>query len=143
MTSGPATSRIGDALVSRGVISPEQLHRALAQQKATGSMLGELLMDQGIISAKTLIQILAGWLGVPGCVLRHGVVDAPLLKLIGEEPDLTLMAVCRRLMKEQDVKADPSMLCRFFQAENISFKKNRARVRAAQARRGARASKLA
>ncbi len=67
MTSGPATSRIGDALVSRGVISPEQLHRALAQQKATGSMLGELLMDQGIISAKTLIQILAGWLGVPGC----------------------------------------------------------------------------
>ena len=66
-----------------------------------------------------------------------------LLKLIGEEPDLTLMAVCRRLMKEQGVKADPSMLCRFFQAENISFKKNRARVRAAQARRGARAAKLA
>jgi transposase len=65
-----------------------------------------------------------------------------LLRLIGKEPDLTLMAVCRRL-KEQDVKADPSMLCRFFQAENISFKKNRARVRAAQARRGARASKLA
>src|SRR5207237_6793588 len=66
-----------------------------------------------------------------------------LLRLIGKEPDLTLMAVCRRLMKEQDVKADPSMLCRFFQAEKISFKKNRARIRAAQARRGARAAKLA
>ena len=66
-----------------------------------------------------------------------------LLRLIGKEPDLTLMAVCRRLMKEQGVKADPSMLCRFFQAEKISFKKNRARRRTAPAGRRARAAKLA
>lgn len=93
MNAGCPKSRIGDALVSQGVITPEQLQRALAQQKATGSMLGELLVDQGVISANALIQILAGWLGVKGCVLRHGLIDAPLLKLLGEEEALRLTAI--------------------------------------------------
>lgn len=56
-----------------------------------------------------------------------------LLKLIAREQDLTLMALSGRLQAERGVKADPSMLWRFFKAEGISFKKNRARRRAAQA----------
>ena len=86
-------SRMGDALVSQGVISPEQLQRALSQQKSTGNMLGEMLVDQNIISSSSLIKFLAGWLGVPGCVLRHGLIDPPLLKLIGEEEALRLTAI--------------------------------------------------
>src|SRR5687768_8152651 len=56
-------------------------------------MLGELLVEQGIINAGTFTQVFAEWLGVKGCVLRHGVLDPPLLKLIGEEEALRLMAV--------------------------------------------------
>ena len=56
-----------------------------------------------------------------------------LLKLIGREGDLTLWAISSRLKAERGVKADASMLWRFFQAEGISFKKNRARRRATQA----------
>jgi transposase len=56
-----------------------------------------------------------------------------LLKLIAREQDLTLMALSARLHAERGVKADASMLWRFFKAEGISFKKNRARRRAAQA----------
>lgn len=56
-----------------------------------------------------------------------------LLKLIGREGDLTLWAIASRLKAERGVKADASMLWRFFKAEGISFKKNRARRRAAQA----------
>ena len=56
-----------------------------------------------------------------------------LLGLIGKEKDLTLMALSARLRAERGVKADASMLWRFFKAEGISFKKNRARRRAAQA----------
>ena len=56
-----------------------------------------------------------------------------LLGLIAKEKDLTLMALSARLRAERGVKADASMLCRFFQGEGISFKKNRARRRAAQA----------
>jgi len=56
-----------------------------------------------------------------------------LLALIAREPDLTLMRISERLQGELGVRADASMLCRFFQAEGISFKKKRSRRRAATA----------
>jgi putative transposase len=59
-----------------------------------------------------------------------------LLALIAGDNDVTLEAVAARLLAERGVKADPSMLSRFFKAEGISFKKNRARRRADAARRG-------
>jgi putative transposase len=56
-----------------------------------------------------------------------------LLELIEAEPDLTLKAVSDRLLVEQGVKADASMLSRFFAKCGISFKKKRSRLRAAAA----------
>jgi putative transposase len=56
-----------------------------------------------------------------------------LLKLIAREDDLTLWAIASRLKAERGVRADASMLWRFFRKEGFSFKKNRARRRAAQA----------
>ena|SRR5215468_103423 len=58
-----------------------------------------------------------------------------LLALRLAENDLTLEAIALRLLAERAVKADPSMLSRFFKAEGISVKKNRARQRAGAARR--------
>jgi transposase len=55
-----------------------------------------------------------------------------LLKLIAQEDDLTLWAISSRLKCERGVRADASMLWRFFKSEGFSFKKNRARRRAAQ-----------
>lgn len=85
MTSGHGKMRIGESLVQEGLLSAEELNRALAQQKATGRMLGELLVEQGVISSTVLVQTLAKQLGVRGCHLRHGLIDPALLKLIGEE----------------------------------------------------------
>ncbi|HWE93451.1 MAG TPA: ATPase, T2SS/T4P/T4SS family [Tepidisphaeraceae bacterium] len=90
---GPKRARIGEALVHEGVLSPEQLQKALAQQKATGRMLGELLVDQGVISGSTLVQVLAKTIGVKGCQLRHGLIDPSLLKLIGAEEAERLLAL--------------------------------------------------
>ena len=59
MTTGPKKPRLGDALLEQGAVSSEQLSRALAQQKATGAMLGEILVDQGIIPAQKLIDALS------------------------------------------------------------------------------------
>jgi len=56
-----------------------------------------------------------------------------LLALLAREPDLTLQRIAERLWSELGVRADPSMLCRFFQSEGISFKKKRSRGRAAPA----------
>jgi len=76
--------RVGDALVQEGAITREQLERALAQQKASGMMLGELLVAQGVISSAALTRTLGKCLGVRSVQLRHGLIDGALLKLIGE-----------------------------------------------------------
>jgi type IV pilus assembly protein PilB len=77
--------RVGEALVEQGVITKEQLDRALSEQRGTSRMLGEVLVGQGVISSAVLVRALARCLGVKGCVLRHGLIDPDLLKLIGEE----------------------------------------------------------
>jgi putative transposase len=66
-----------------------------------------------------------------------------LLKLAAKKPDLTLMAICKQLKEEHAIRADASMLCRFFKAEGFSFKKNRARQRTAAAGRGSGPARLA
>src|ERR1700721_2391389 len=58
-----------------------------------------------------------------------------LLGLRRKENDLTLDAITGRLLRAHGVAADKSMLSRFFAAEGISFKKNRARQRTASSRR--------
>jgi type IV pilus assembly protein PilB len=85
--------RIGEVLVEEGILSEEQLKRALAEQKATGRLLGEMLVEQGVITSSLLVQALARRLGVPGCDLRHGLIDPNLLKLIGEEEATRLKAI--------------------------------------------------
>ncbi|MEM7629844.1 MAG: ATPase, T2SS/T4P/T4SS family [Planctomycetota bacterium] len=81
--SGPL--RVGDVLVAEGHVSDEQLSRALAQQRSSGRRLGEMLVEQGVITPAVLVQSLATTLGVPGVQLRHGLIDPALLALIGEE----------------------------------------------------------
>lgn len=48
-----------------------------------------------------------------------------LLAVIADHPDITLDALSRRLAAERGVRADTSMLSRFFRVEGISFKKRR------------------
>ncbi len=86
-TTGPAPARlrVGDVLVKEGVLSEEQLKRALAQQKSSGRMLGEMLVEQGVITSVALVRTLARHLNVRGCTIRHGLVDPAALKLIGAE----------------------------------------------------------
>jgi transposase len=44
---------------------------------------------------------------------------------LAEQPDITLEALSRRLLAERAVKADTSMLSRFFRREGITLKKRR------------------
>lgn len=85
--------RLGDALIEQGAASAEQVARALAQQQATGAMLGEILVEQGIISAPKLIEVLSNFTGIKGCVLRHGLIDPAVFKLIGEQEAMRLVAI--------------------------------------------------
>ena len=59
-----AYPRLGELLVSSGVISQEQLGQALARQKETKKRLGEELIDDGIITEQQLIDTLRLQLGI-------------------------------------------------------------------------------
>ena len=59
-----AYMRLGDLLISAGVIRPEQLNDALAIQKKTRERLGDVLINNGIITERQLIEALQMQLGV-------------------------------------------------------------------------------
>lgn len=85
--------RFGEALVQRGALSEQQLSRALAEQRTTGAKLGEMLVAQGVISQQAMVEALSETLGVPGVVLRHGLLDPSMFPLLGEEEATRLCAI--------------------------------------------------
>jgi type IV pilus assembly protein PilB len=79
------TVRLGDQLIREGLITPEQLAEALARQQATGKRIGMSLVEIGAISSAALVQSLSRRLAVKGCVLRHGLIDPKVAKLVPKE----------------------------------------------------------
>ncbi len=59
-------AKLGDLLVSTGLLSPEQLERALAEQKQWPNVpLGRILLDLGFVREEDLIKVLSVQLGIP------------------------------------------------------------------------------
>ncbi|MCX2727608.1 glycosyltransferase [Thermomicrobium sp. 4228-Ro] len=57
--------RLGEALVARGLLSREQLERALDYQRRTGDRLGRILIALGYVRRQQLYQVLAELWGYP------------------------------------------------------------------------------
>ncbi|MEQ9460548.1 MAG: ATPase, T2SS/T4P/T4SS family [Phycisphaeraceae bacterium] len=89
--TGPP-KRIGEVLLDGGHLSEQQLSDALRRQTG-GKKLGEVLVEQGVIQANTLINALARVQGMPGCQLRHGLIDPELFELLGVEECERLIAI--------------------------------------------------
>ena len=85
MSAGLHKPRIGEALLEQGALTKEQLGDALKQQKVSGGRLGQVLIEEGVISNTPLVLALAKCLGIRGCHLRHGLIDPALITMIGEE----------------------------------------------------------
>ncbi len=77
--------KIGDILVSAGLISPEQLTEALATQKKTGALLGEILVGEGVVSEHSICEALHSQLGLPVVNLEDIEVDDRALALVRED----------------------------------------------------------
>lgn len=95
------TVRIGDVLLQSGAITEAQLGAALERQQAEGTLLGEILVQEGIISPSTLVHTLGQHLGLRSCVLRHGLVDPELLKLVSAEIAHELAAIPMFKIREE------------------------------------------
>jgi len=79
--------RIGDLLVSNGLISAKQLDEALQAQLVFGGRLGTNLVELGYISTATLAQFLATQLGMP-CLMPSELTDVPAAVLEKVSPEI-------------------------------------------------------
>ena len=77
--------RIGDQLMARGLISPEQLNVALQEKKTSGKMLGRILVDLEFISESVLSEFLSQSSGVEQFSSKGTIVDNETASLISKE----------------------------------------------------------
>jgi type IV pilus assembly protein PilB len=78
----PVSRRLGDLLVAEGLITPEQLARALAEQKGTTEKLGGVLVRLGLLTEDQLIGFLSRQYGIPSITLSQLDIDPEVLRLV-------------------------------------------------------------
>ncbi len=64
-SSAPLYRRLGEILVERKKIEPDELERALELQKERGDKLGKILVDMGLIAQRDVLAALSEHMGVP------------------------------------------------------------------------------
>ncbi|WP_041694899.1 GspE/PulE family protein [Alicyclobacillus acidocaldarius] len=79
-----ARKRMGELLVESGMLAPEQLEMALAEQRETGARLGDILINNGYITEQQLVEVLEFQLGIPHVILANMKIDPEVLKLMPE-----------------------------------------------------------
>jgi type IV pilus assembly protein PilB len=77
--------RLGEALVSAGLISPEQLERAVELQRSSGKRIGEIIIGMGLLDEDRLGRVLAQELGIPYIPEREVEVKPDVANLINEQ----------------------------------------------------------
>jgi type IV pilus assembly protein PilB len=81
-TAAITPDKLGDILVRDGLITADQLKRALAEQKNSGGRLGYTLVKLGFIEETEITKMLARQYRMPAVDLSRFEVDPKILKLI-------------------------------------------------------------
>ena len=77
--------RIGDLLISEGLISEGQLNVALREQKIRNAKLGEVLIALGFITQDAFADVLSSQMGIQTVNLRQVGVDDSAVRLVPED----------------------------------------------------------
>lgn len=76
--------KLGDILVEANKIREDQLKYALKLQNKKGDRLGKILVDEGIISEKEILEVLEFQLGIPHVDLKQFYIEPKVLKTVPE-----------------------------------------------------------
>ncbi|WP_434340370.1 GspE/PulE family protein [Motilimonas cestriensis] len=76
--------RLGDLLVEDGIITEEQLMQALAEQRKSGRKLGATLQSLGSISEDDMLEFLSRQLGIPLIDINQLRIDSQVVALLPE-----------------------------------------------------------
>jgi hypothetical protein len=85
--------RLGELLLARGLITPDQLDIALTQQRRTGERLGRVLLTLGLVRRLDLGRALADRWERPFVMIEPGLVDPAAAQRFPLEATLRLRAV--------------------------------------------------
>jgi len=80
-----ARKKLGELVLERGLITPEQLDEALSRQTATGKRLGETLVESGLVSEVEMIDLISERLSIPKVALGSMVIDPGVIHRIPVE----------------------------------------------------------
>ncbi|MCS7242246.1 type IV-A pilus assembly ATPase PilB [Candidatus Caldatribacterium sp.] len=78
-------AKLGELLVKKQRITPEQLEKALEIQKKTGEKLGEILQKMGLVGSREVYEVLAEQLGTLYVDLDSYVIDPKVVALLPEK----------------------------------------------------------
>jgi type IV pilus assembly protein PilB len=93
-----SADRLGDLLLTEGLVTPSQLQAALAEQKGGSHRLGYILVKQGVVDELELTRVLARQYRMPAVDLSKFEVDPKLVPLI--PPDLAAKRIVMPLRRE-------------------------------------------
>jgi general secretion pathway protein E len=62
---GERAPRLGEMLIARGKIEPDELERALELQRERGDKIGKIMVDMGLIAQRDMLAALSEQLGIP------------------------------------------------------------------------------
>lgn len=78
------SKQIGELLVERKAITPEQLQHALKVQQEKGGLLGQILVSLGYATEEQVAQALTAQYGFPFLPLKNYSIENDLLKVVPE-----------------------------------------------------------
>src|SRR6266851_6868275 len=74
--------QLGDMLVARGLVSPDDIEAALARQVKEGGRLGENLVAMGLVTADQIAAVVNSAPAIPASVAESGISERNLLYLL-------------------------------------------------------------
>lgn len=115
--------KIGEILLKANLITNDQLHQALQEQKKTGERLGSLLVKKGFIQEDEILSCLSKQFGVPAIDLENFQIEASVLETIPAKTaqKYTVIPISRVGGTLTLAMADPSDI---FAIEDIKFMTN-------------------
>ena len=103
--SGPAKGkkhmRLGDLLVSAGLLTEEELMKGLELQKGSGKRLGTVLRDEGMITELEMIEALQRQLGVEFIDLSKVTIPTELAQVVPQNIAKQYQVIPVRIVRDQ------------------------------------------
>lgn len=100
---------VGEALVAKGLITPEQLAEVTAAQKGSSERIDQALIRSGLVSERDMLAVYSEQFAIPVVELTEKDIDPELLKLVPSRlvHKYALMPICRNGKGIRVATSDP------------------------------------